>query len=242
MLSRFEADHLNPLTVDKDLEENFFMLYKLAEMGARTRTVKTSTKFLGEKLSLSQQTVSRRLIELEKKGWIQKTATRAGSLIRITNLGDTQLRSVRTGLNAIFEEKRPISVTIEGTAFSGFGEGAYYVTRTPYRKQFVEKLGFDPYPGTLNLKISSEYDARIRSELETYPGIEIKGFRSKDRTYGSVKCFRATVNNKEKGAVVLALRTHYNSSVIEVIAPSYLRERLKLKDEDTVEVKVHIDK
>jgi riboflavin kinase len=241
VLSRFEANGLNSKTVNRDSQENFFILYKLAEMGALDRTVKTSTKLLGEKLSLSQQTVSRRLIEMEKKGLIHRTATQDGSLIRITNLGDAQLRSIYSGLNAILEEKRPITITIEGTVFSGFGEGAYYITRTPYRKQFIEKLGFDPYPGTLNLKITSEYNAKMRSELEAYPGIEIEGFKNKNRSYGPVKCFRSTVNNKEKSAVVLALRTHYNSSVLEVIAPSCLRERLKLRDGDTVEVKVHID-
>jgi riboflavin kinase len=242
VLSRFEAGRLNSDTVDRDLQENFFVLYKLAEMGALDRTVRTSTKFLGEKLSLSQQTVSRRLIWLEEKGWVQRTVTRDGSLIRITKKGDTQLRSVRSGLNTIFEEKHPISITIEGTVFSGFGEGSYYITRTPYRKQFVEKLGFDPYPGTLNLKISGEYDTKMRGELETYTGIEIEGFKDENRSYGSVKSFLATINNKEKGAVVLALRTHYNSSVIEVIAPRYLRERLKLKDGNKVKVEVHIDK
>jgi riboflavin kinase len=226
------------MPIDRDREDFFFTLYVLAEMGARNRTIKTSTKFLAEKLGLSQQTISRRLVDLERKGWIQRTATRDGSLISISELGETQLRKVRSGLNTIFEEKYPGSVTIEGTVFSGLGEGAYYVTRPYYRKQFIQKLGFDPYPGTLNLKITSEYDAKMRSELETYPGIEILGYTNEDRTYGSNKCFRAIVNNREKGGVVIALRTHYDKSVLEVIAPTCLRDRLKLKDGNKVRVEV----
>jgi len=231
---------LDPLTIDRDLEAFFFTLFKLAELGARGRTVKISTKFLAEKLGASQQTVSRRLIELGRKGWIQRTVTRDGSLVRISDGGEARLRNVRSSLNMIFEEKRPLSITIEGTVFSGFGEGAYYVTREPYRRQFMEKLGFDPYPGTLNLKINSEYDANMREELESYPGIEIEGFRNEDRTYGSVKCFHAAVNNKEKGAVVLALRTHYGSSVMEIISPLYLRDRLKLKDGNRARIEVFL--
>lgn len=231
---------MDPLPVDRDLEDYFFTLYNLAEMGARNRTIKISTKFLAERMGLSQQTVSRRLIELEKKGWIQKTATRDGSLISISKLGEAQLRKVHSALNTVFEEKHPVSVTIEGTVFSGLGEGAYYVTRSYYRKQFIQKLGFDPYPGTLNLKITSEYDAKMRSELDTYPGIEILGYKNEDRAYGSNKCFRAIVNNREKGAVVIALRTHYDSSVIEVIAPASLRDRLKLKDGNKVKVEVFL--
>jgi riboflavin kinase len=230
---------LNPLPVDNDLDY-FFMLYKLAEMGARNRTIKTSTKFLAEKLGLSQQTVSRWLIELERKGLIHKASTRDGSLISISELGEAQLKKVRSGLDTIFEEKHPVSVTIEGTVFSGLGEGAYYVTRPPYRKQFIQKLGFDPYPGTLNLRITSEFDAKMRSELGTYPGIEITGYTNEDRTYGSGKCFRAIVNNREKGAVVIALRTHYDSSVLEVIAPTCLRDHLKLKDGHKVKVEIFL--
>jgi len=231
---------LDPLTINRDLETFFFTLLKLAELGAKGRTIKISTKFLAEKLGLSQQTVSRRLIGLERKGWIQRTATRNGSLIRISDRGEALLRKVRTSLNTTLGEQRPLSVTIEGTVFSGLGEGAYYITREPYRRQFVEKLGFDPYPGTLNLKINGEYDANMREEIEMYSGIEIEGFSNEDRTYGSVKCFHAAVNDREKGAVILALRTHYNSSVLEVISPVYLRDRLELKDGSRARIEVFL--
>jgi len=209
-------------------------------LGAREKTIKISTKFLAEKMGLSQQTVSRYLIDLERKGWIKRAVTREGSLIRLTDLGDLQLRAVRSALNSLFERKEPSSIVIEGVVFSGLGEGAYYVTRKPYREQFVEKLGFDPYPGTLNLKLTSEYDIQLRRELEARDGIKIQGFKNEDRTYGPVKCFPAWINGKEKGAVVLALRTHYNSSVIEIIAPRFLRKALKLRDGNRVKVEVFL--
>jgi len=231
---------LDGLEITKDLRSYFFILYKLAELGALERTVRLSTKFLAENLNLSQQTISRHLIDLERKGWIKRTITREGSLIRITELGDSQLRAVRSALNSIFEKKRPMSIILEGVVFSGLGEGAYYVTRKPYREQFIRKLGFDPYPGTLNLKILSEYDAQLRRELEARPGIEIPGFKNENRTYGPVKCFPARINGKERGAVILALRTHYDSSVIEIIAPRPLRNALKLKDGNKVKVEVFL--
>jgi len=232
---------VNGLKITKDLQNYFFVLYKLAELGAREKTVKLSTKFLAEKLNLSQQTVSRYLINLECKGWIKRTVTREGSLIRLTESGDLQLRAIRSALNSLFERKQPLSIVIEGIVFSGLGEGAYYVTRKPYREQFIKKLGFDPYPGTLNLKLTSEYDAQLRRELETKDGIEIHGFKNENRTYGPVKCFPAQINGKEKGAVIFALRTHYNSSVIEVIAPHCLRSTLKLKDGNKVKIEVFLE-
>jgi len=233
---------LNSVDVDKNLEKYFFTLYKLAEMGARGQPIKVSTKFLAERVGASQQSVSRHLLELERIGWIKRSVMRDGSLVRISASGEAHLRKVRSGLNVIFEKKYPPSISIEGVVFSGLGEGAYYVTQKMYREQFIEKLGFDPYPGTLNLKITSEYDAKMRTELEAHPGIEIKGFKDEDRTYGSVKCFHAVINNKETGAVVLALRSHYNSSVLEVIAPVGLRERLKLKDGNKVKTEIFLTK
>lgn len=232
---------LNSLFIDKDLENYFFTLYNLAEMGALSRTIKISTKFLAERMEVSQQTVSRRLIELEKKGWIKKRSTRDGSLVNISKLGEAQLKKVYLVLSKVFEEKHPISVTIGGIVFSGLGEGSYYITRPHYRKQFMEKLGFDPYPGTLNLKLTGELDLRIRNELDAHSGIEITGYANEDRTYGSGKCFKAAINNKERGAVVIAFRTHYDSSVVEVIAPTCLREKLGLKDGHKVTLEIFLN-
>jgi riboflavin kinase len=218
----------------------FFTLYKLAELGACSRTVKVSTEYLAEKMGVSQQTASRHLIALENKGWINRTITPEGCLIRISDSGVAELKKLYSNLGLIFEGAFPPSVTLEGTLFSGLGEGAYYVTRDGYRKQFIEKLGFDPYPGTLNLKLTSEYDMRTRSELESYPAIELDGFEGKSRTFGPVKCYPAIINNKAKGAVVSALRSHYNSSVLEVIAPRFLRANLQLKDGHKVKIEILI--
>jgi riboflavin kinase len=229
---------MKSLGVDAQSWKIFFALFKLAEMGASRRTVKVSTEYLAERIGLSQQTASRHLIQLEKKGWIKRTITPEGCLIRITDSGVDELKKLYSSLQTIFEAAYPLSVTLEGVLFTGLGEGAYYITRDGYRKQFIEKLGFDPYPGTLNLKLTTEYDVKTRAELESYPAIEVQGFKSETRTFGPVKCYPAIINNKVKGAVVAALRSHYNSSVIEVIAPYYLRNKLKLKDGHKVKIEV----
>jgi riboflavin kinase len=231
---------MSSLNVDAREWKHLFTLYKLAEMGARSRTIKVSTEYLAEKMGASQQTASRNLIELDKKAWIKRTITPEGCLIKMTEAGVTELKKLYSNLRLIMEAAYPLSVTLEGVLFTGLGEGAYYVTRDKYRKQFIEKLGFDPYPGTLNLKLTSEYDTKARSELETYPGIEIEGFKDESRTFGNVKCYPVVINNKMKGAVIFALRSHYNSSVLEIIAPTYLRSQLKLKDGHKVKVEVLI--
>jgi riboflavin kinase len=207
-------------------------------MGAHRRTAKISTEFLAGKLGVSQQSASRHLIELERKGWIKRNITPEGCLIQVTELGINELKRLYSNLRFLMETVYPPSVTLEGVVFTGLGEGAYYVSRDHYRRQFIEKLGFDPYPGTLNLKLVTDYDVKTRSELEAYPAIEIEGFRNENRTFGPVKCYPTIIENKAKGALVSALRSHYDASVIELIAPICLRKHLALKDGHKVKVEV----
>jgi riboflavin kinase len=215
-----------------------FTLLKLAEMGAHRRTAKISTDYLAQKLDISQQTASRYLIELDRMGWIKRTATPDGCLIRITDVGTRELGKLHQTLRFVMEATYPPSITLEGTVFTGLGEGAYYISKEKYRKQFMEKLGFDPYPGTLNLKLTSEYDLKARNELEAYPAVEIAGFTNEDRTFGSVKCYPVIIQNKVKGALITALRSHYDVSVLEIIAPLPLRKTLNLKDGHKVKIEV----
>jgi len=213
-------------------------LLKLAEMGAHRRTAKISTEYLAGKLGASQQTASRYLIELEGKAWIERTITPEGCLIRISGAGMKELNKLYLTLRVLMEASYPPSITLEGTVFTGFGEGAYYISKESYRRQFIEKLGFDPYPGTLNLKLVTDYDLKTRNELEAYPGVEIEGFKDEDRTFGPVKCYPVIIENEVKGALILALRSHYDASVLEIIAPVPLRKRLKLRDGQKVKVEV----
>ena len=209
-------------------------------MGAYRRTAKISTEYLAGKLRISQQTASRHLIELERKNWIQREITPEGSLIRIDEQGTKELQKLYSGLKVLMEKAYPPSVTLEGTVFTGLGEGAYYTSKEHYRKQFTEKLGFEPYPGTLNVKLGSDYDIRTRREIESYPAVEIAGFKGEDRTFGLVKCYPAVIDNKVKGALITALRSHYDVSVLEIIAPVCLRKALNLKDGVKVKVEIFI--
>jgi len=215
-------------------------LYKLSELGAYNRAIRFSTNVLARKMGLSQQTISRHLIELERLELIERQISVKGEEIKLTEKGVNEIRSVYLSLKSIVE-KPTEEMLLEGRLFTGMFEGSYYVSRDKYHKQFIKKLGFDPYPGTLNLKLSSAFDRRMRRELEAHPAILIDGFKDGERTYGSVKCYPATINDEVEGAVVLINRTHHDPSVLEVIAPVYLRKRLKIRDGSQVRVRVHLE-
>jgi riboflavin kinase len=223
---------------EKESWRDLFTLLKLAEMGAHRRTAKISTEYLAQKLGVAQQTASRYLIELEQKGWIKRTITPEGSLIRIDEAGNKELQKLHQNLRLWIEAAYPPSITLEGTVFTGLGEGAYYILKEFYRKQFIEKLGFEPFPGTLNLKLTTDYDLKTRLELEAYQAVEIQGFKNEDRTFGVVKCYPAVIGNKVKGALISALRSHYDTSVVELIAPVNLRRQLKLRDGQKLKVEI----
>lgn len=224
---------------DKQEWQQLYMLLKLAEMGAYNRTAKISTEYLAKKLGISQQTASRYLIELEHQGWIARKVTPDGSLITIQALGTAELQKLYSSLKVVMEKAYPPSVTLEGTVFTGLGEGAYYISKDSYHKQLAEKLGFEPYHGTLNVKLTTDYDIKTRRDLEAYPAIEVMGFQNENRSFGVVKCYPAMIGGKVKGALVTAVRSHYDASVLELIAPVYLRKQLGLKDGNKVKVEIY---
>jgi len=211
-------------------------LCKLAELGAYSGELSITTADLAKSLSVSQQTASRHLIELQTLGLIRRTRDTRGESIRVTAKGSEELNRMHLRLKAIFEFK-PREIVLEGSLFSGIGEGAWYVSQPGYRKQFTERLGFDPFPGTLNLRLKHEYEDE-RRVLETFPHVQIDGFRDGERTFGPVICHKAKINDAEDGALISAVRTQYAGDVIELIAPSNLRTKLGLKDGDTVRVRI----
>ena len=210
------------------------VLKALALMNATRKVLKISSKELAEKIGQSIQTASRKLKELEDEGLIERTLTKDGQFVVITDKGRELLYREYLDYKRIFEGEGEF--VIKGKVFSGLGEGRYYVSLEGYKRQFEEKLGFTPYPGTLNLKIPKE-QMFFRAKLDEMDGIKIEGFKTKERTFGAVKAFGCRVDGIE-GAIVIPQRTHYPKDVIEIIAPVKLRDVLGLKDGDWVEVEV----
>ena len=209
-------------------------LYRLAELGAYRTEVELSTGVFARGLGLSQQTASRRLIEMQKEGLIERSAEGRVQRVRITKLGMNSLAEMYRMLKPAFEGAKQ-DLTIKAAVFSGLSEGSYYMSMEGYRTQFLAKLGFDPFPGTLNLRVGKDEIAR-RRELENYPFVSIEGFADKERTFGGARCYPVTVGNAVRAAVVVPIRAHYGEDVLEIIAPENLRSRFKLKDGDIVEV------
>lgn len=215
-------------------------LVELLRQKAAYSEVRLTSSELGHSLGISQQAASKRLSDLERDGLIERLHSGRGSSLRLTKSGLEAVRSFYGELRRAFEVQAK-DLAFTGKVFSGFKEGAYYISLEGYAGRFRSLLGFVPFPGTLNLKLSSPAQIEQRRQLEVLSGVEIPGFEDGQRSYGPVKCFRAEVDGRIPGAVLAIERTHYDSSVLEVISSRNLRRALRLKDGDECTVTVYLE-
>ncbi len=213
----------------------WFTLYHLLKLGAVSLPIITSTSELAQTLGCSQQSASRHLQVLEEMGLIERKIEQKGSHIKITPQGCEILDDIYRELQYFMYGEPSKPLMIEGEVVSGLYQGGYYISREGYRGQIKEKLGFDPFPGTLNLKIPQE-EFEKRKRLENRPAVILEGFQNEDRAYGSCKCYPLLVNGAVEGALIVAERTIHEPHIMEIISPVYLRKSLELTDGDRVTV------
>ncbi|MBI2557829.1 CTP-dependent riboflavin kinase [Candidatus Woesearchaeota archaeon] len=121
---------------------------------------------------------------------------------------------------------------LNGTVVRGLGEGAYFISMRHYQKEIKKKLGFNAYPGTLNLRV----DKKQTGIFKNIAPIRIDGYRSGNKTFGGASCYKAKIKNTSLYFIMPDLTKHKN--VVELIAPFRLKSKLKLKDGDKIKVKL----
>jgi riboflavin kinase len=124
---------------------------------------------------------------------------------------------------------------VKGKVFTGNGEGARYISLPWVTKQIEKKLHFTPFAGTLNLRLV-ESMIEIKKRLSKSKAIEIVPAEGFCRGL----CFRAHLINDISCAVIIPGMLDYPDDVLEIIASVNLRQRLGLKDGDTVTTAVDI--
>lgn len=200
-------------------------------MKSREDKLNTSSSEFGGFLGVSQQTASRYLSELEREGFIEKSRSGRGQLIRFTDAGMNLLEGIYLNLQNLFEEDRKL--LIEGRVISGLGEGAYYVGK--YADKLQEITGFPPFFGTLNIK-----SIRAYPNLEKYATGTLKGFRKDDRTFGGIKYLPVRLMGdgwEEECYIIIPQRTHHTDE-IEIVSWENLREKYNLKDGNILRVEI----
>jgi riboflavin kinase len=207
------------------------VLKLLAHQGADHTPVHLSSRELGERIGVSQQAADRYLVALERKGLLTRSLAQRRQRLQLTPAAMDLLRGEYHAYQRIFEG--PGRLSFSGTVASGLGEGRYYLSQPGYVVQFTERLGYPPYPGTLNVRLTAEA-LRKASLVTHWTGLRIDGFQASGRTFGGATCFAARMNG-QPCHLIHPDRTHYKD-VVEFVAADCLREKLGLKDDDIVSI------
>ena len=126
--------------------------------------------------------------------------------------------------------------TLHGKIATGLGKASDF-TEVPWAKAaFRDVLGVDPYPGTVNIIVSSTEDIAAWARVKATKGIVIK---PPQPDWCDAFCYRAMIGGKIAAAIVLPDVTEYPATQVELIAAVNVRESLSLKDGDPVAIEIY---
>jgi len=126
-----------------------------------------------------------------------------------------------------------VSNMLIGKVTSGLRQASFFTQLDWVQEQCFEKLGFKPYPGTLNLEIKEE-SLHIIQALQTKECFKLvppdPGFCAAN----TVPVFIESL----PGAIIVpsAEVSLHAENILEIIAPVNIKETLNINDGDTVKI------
>ena len=246
--------------MDKNLNYfHFLILINLLSLGARETYVEVTSSQVSKVIERSQQTASKVLIELEKHNLIERIKNNKIFKVKVTPEGFEAVKELQEMIKTATDNSKRKSAIFQGRIVTGMGEGSYYMSLKGYKKQFKDKLGYEPFPGTLNVKLDDKIYRDTKREIINHPAIYIHGFKDENRTFGWVKCYPSilfpeaaknridlkndpyTTDSRKveiDSSILLLERTHHDDRLIEVISPVCIKDTANLKNGDTVTIKL----
>lgn len=229
--------HSKPYEIDYN---ELATLKHLALKGAVNKTITASTSEIATELSVSDQTISRRIRQLESSGLLSRTLVPEGQELTITSEGENTLLRELEEYQQIFDENAGLQ--IKGKITNGLGKAKDYIDLDGYKHQFEELLGYEPYPGTLNVSLNDE-SRKKRTRLEAKSGTYIEEWKDGEQTYGAAVCYQIRLENSsgetfEPAHILIPDRTDHDESNLEIIGPVQFRSNLDLNKEE--EITIHV--
>lgn len=130
-----------------------------------------------------------------------------------------------------------MTAKLTGRVVTGLGQGAQLTQLEWARAQFVDKLGIDPFPGTLNMMVDAS-DASAWQQWKAAPGVEIV---PPNADWCNARAYPIRVAGRVNGAIILPEVAGYSPTQIEIIANVSLRETLQLNDGDALALELAMD-
>lgn len=122
-------------------------------------------------------------------------------------------------------------LVLRGAVVSGAGEGATFVALDWFRAAVQRAAGFDPYPGTLNVRLVDADAVERWRRIRDGAGLVVAP-PAPDTCGGRLVPVR--LDPDVRAAVVVPDVTRYGDDVLEIVAATHLRTRLGLRDGDLV--------
>ena len=122
---------------------------------------------------------------------------------------------------------------LTGKIVSGVRQAAYFTQLDWVQDQCMDKLGFRPYPGTLNLEIEED-SLPVLEELQKQ---EAKKLIPTDPNFCTARVLPVSLRS-EKGAIIVPaedVQVH-GKNIVEIIAPLRIKDALNLNDGDSLTV------
>lgn len=125
-------------------------------------------------------------------------------------------------------------LNFKGIVTSGLKKAGMFMQKDVYRKQYLEKLGFIPYNGTLNVKLTSDVEIDLKREHNA----KLRIIEGNDEL-GDVYFLDASISSEdnkitEKGAILFPTKTVHKIDTIEFVAQEKLRDSMQLSDNSKV--------
>ena len=118
---------------------------------------------------------------------------------------------------------------ITGIVESGSQKAAFFTDLPWVQEQCRNKIGFSPYPGTLNLRL----DPRSLAELKKTPSANRPHLVPPEDNFCTAELQPVDIQGIP-GAVIILPKEYniHDDQVIEVLAPLNLKETLRLQNSD----------
>jgi len=129
------------------------------------------------------------------------------------------------------------TLKIRGKIISGAKEAAFFTQLDWVKEQCLDKLGFTPYPGTVNIEILAE-DLATLTRIKKETGIRLI---PPDPQFCEGRTLRASIKSVD-GCVFIPPQdvNIHKPNIIEFMAPVMVKSALGVEDGDFLTVSVEI--
>ncbi len=126
--------------------------------------------------------------------------------------------------------------TITGKLVSGIGQGRHFTRLDWVRRQFIDKLGIDPCPGTINVEADAGASQETWKALRQTAGIRIDNPNDGPHDCDA-RCYLVLIEDAIEAAIVLPEVATYPAAQIELIATVNVRQALQIADGAAIRIR-----